>query len=117
MAVRGLDIVPGDLDFAVNDPHLAADLLADVLVEPVTHHDRWVAEWTGRAFSGALIEWAARPRDHPDALEQSTEVGAQLDKVVWRSNEVPVAPIAVQLEVATRRGLDERVRLLRDALS
>jgi hypothetical protein len=117
IAVRGLDIVPGDLDFAVSDPHLAADLLADLLVEPVTHHDSWVAEWTGRAFAGALIEWASNPRDVPEAFEQGRHVAAQLDRIQWRDEEVPVVTLAVQLEVATQRGLHERVRLLRDAIS
>jgi hypothetical protein len=115
MAVRGIDIVPRDVDLAVSDPHLVAELLADLLVEPVTNHERWVAEWTGRAFSGALIEWAAHPRDHPDALEQRLPA-AQLDTIVWRGKEIPVVPLSVQLEVATRRGLHERMRLLQDAL-
>jgi hypothetical protein len=117
MAVRGLDIMPGDLDFAVSDSELTADLLADFLVEPVTHHDSWVAEWTGRAFAGALIEWASQPRDHSEALEQSSHVAAQLDTIQWRGQDVAVVPLAIQLEVATQRGLDERVRLLRAALS
>ncbi len=37
LAVRGIRLRPGDLDIHVDDAALAAELLADHLVEPVTH--------------------------------------------------------------------------------
>ena len=53
LAVRGIDVTPRDLDFAVADAHAVGRLLHDALVEPVTHMREWVAEWFGRAFLGA----------------------------------------------------------------
>ena len=48
LAVRGLDIVPGDLDVHVNDAALAGRLMAGLLVEPVTRTQGWVADAGGR---------------------------------------------------------------------
>jgi hypothetical protein len=60
LAVRGLDIAPRDLDFAVDDAHHAGRIFNDLLVEPVTGPLDWVAQWIGRAFHGALFEWSAQ---------------------------------------------------------
>lgn len=86
LAVRGINIVPGDLDFAVNDPHLTAAVLRDLLVEPVTHHRKWVAEWSGRAFAGALLEWVAdaRPTGRPEPTTQESAMRRHLEDVDWR---------------------------------
>jgi hypothetical protein len=40
LAVRGLDVDPGDLDFVVDDAHIAGHIFGDLLVEPVTRLSR-----------------------------------------------------------------------------
>jgi hypothetical protein len=64
LAVRGIDVEPGDLDFCVNDAHLVGALFEDLLVEPVTTMTDWIADQGGRAFAGCLLEWMAGV--HPD---------------------------------------------------
>jgi hypothetical protein len=119
LAVRGIDIEPGDLDLAVDDPWLVGALLDDLLVEPVTVLDKWVADIGGRAFHGALIEWLAGA--HPTGLtppsEQEPAAGAQLEIIPWRGRRVPVPRLEIQLAVAERRGLTERIELIRRAMS
>jgi hypothetical protein len=115
LAVRGFDVDPGDLDFAVGDAHHAGLLFEDLLVEPVTRHDGWVAEWTGRAFTGALFEWLAIPFDR-EPHEQGSAAAHRLETVDWRGRQVLVPPLDLQLAVAQRRGLHDRVALIRQAL-
>lgn len=57
LAVRGIEIMPGDIDVNVDDASLAGELLDDVLVTPVEELDGWVARRVGRAFCGAIVEW------------------------------------------------------------
>jgi hypothetical protein len=119
LAVRGIDIVPGDLDLAVDDPWLVGTLLDDLLVEPVTRLDNWVADHGGRAFHGVLIEWLAGA--HPTGLtppsEQEPATAGHLQVVWWRGRGVRVPRLEVQLAVAERRGLTERIELIRGALA
>ncbi len=56
LAVRGIDVQPGDLDFCVNDAHLAGGIFDDLLVEPVTTMTGWIADCGARAFAGCLFE-------------------------------------------------------------
>jgi hypothetical protein len=106
LAVRGIDVAPRDLDFAVSDAHVVGRLLEDLLVEPVTNLKHWVAEWFGRAFHGALIEWVSDV--HPDAagqgLEQGPAAASRLDTLRWAGHTVRVTPLDLQLAVAERRG-------------
>ena len=119
LAVRGIDIQPGDLDLAVDDPWLVADLLADLLVEPVSRLENWVADVGGRAFHGALIEWLAGA--HPTGLtpphEQEPAAGNHLEMIAWRGRGVPVPRLQVQLAVAERRGLRRRSEQIRRAMT
>ncbi|WP_258725077.1 hypothetical protein [Cellulomonas sp. NS3] len=58
LAVRGVDVAPGDVDLVVadQDAHTVGDLLLDGLVEPVAPA-AWFCRWWGRAFLGARVEW------------------------------------------------------------
>jgi hypothetical protein len=119
LAVRGIDVRPGDLDLAVDDPWLVGALLDDLLVEPITRMEGWVADVGGRAFHGVLIEWLAGA--HPTGLtppsEQEPATAAHLEVIPWRGRGVPVPGLDVQLAVAERRGLTERVEMIRRAMA
>ncbi|MEV6901993.1 hypothetical protein [Amycolatopsis sp. NPDC051372] len=108
LAVRGIDVGPGDLDFSVVDAHLAGRLFEDLLVEPVTEFTGWVADRGGRAFAGCVIEWIAGVHETGEPHEQSPT--GRLDHVRRRGHDVPVAPLDLQLAVSRRRGLTDRVR-------
>lgn len=75
LAVRGLDVVPGDLDLAVDDPWVVAEALGDLLIEPVTRMTPWVADAGGRAFHGAIIEWLAGGARHRVGPAERTRAG------------------------------------------
>jgi hypothetical protein len=119
LAVRGIDVTPRDLDFAVTDSHALGRLLQDALVEPVTRMREWVAEWFGRAFLGALVEWVSDVRspivnDH--GLEQGAEAASRLERVPWEGHVIPVTPLDLQLVVAERRGQRDRAEKIRRLL-
>jgi len=113
LAVRGMDVEPGDLDFWVDDAELAGTLFADLLVEPVTQMTGWIADSGGRAFAGCLFEWIAGVHadvDEPEPHEQGPAAAARLELVRWHGHDVPVAPLDLQLAVNQRRGLISRVQ-------
>jgi hypothetical protein len=122
LAVRGIDIVPRDLDLVVADPSRAARALADVEVEPVTENrpGSWIARWFGRAFLHARIEWIAGVDPEIDVYSAPNEYGpasaARLEVVRWDDHDLALAPIDVQLAVTERRGLAVRASLIRDFL-
>jgi hypothetical protein len=120
LAARGIAVSPGDLDFWVDDAEVAGALFEDLLVEPVTTMNGWVAERGGRAFAGCLFEWIARvdPKiDEPTPHEQGPIAAGRLESVAWRSWTLPVAPLDLQLSVAERRGLTARAAAIRGHLS
>jgi hypothetical protein len=118
LAVRGVEIEPGDLDLAVDDAYAVGEAMADLLVAPVTRTDGWVAEAGGRAFHGALIEWlsGAHPTGSVPPHEQEPAAGAHLESVSWHGRVVPVPRLELQLAVARRRGLEDRAMLIERAI-
>lgn len=118
LAVRGLDVSPGDLDFAVEDAQAVGRLLDDLLVEPVSEGAGWIAKWFGRAFHGALIEWIADvdPAIDHKPNEQGPNAASRLETVEWEGHTIPVTPIDIQLEVSELRGLDRRTAKIRSWL-
>jgi hypothetical protein len=101
LAVRGIDISPRDLDLMVDNasaPRLG-ELLLDYLVEPVLPTPGWIANWFGRAFLHARVEWVGV--DDPYAIEG-------LETVHWRGKAVQVPPLEMQLQEDRQRGLVER---------
>lgn len=112
LAVRGIDVAPRDLDFAVTDARAVETLLKDALVEPVTRTRDWVAEWFGRAFLGALVEWVSDVR-YPivdcNGLEQGDDAASRPEFVQWEGHLIPVTPLDLQLVVAEQRRQVDRV--------
>ena len=114
LAVRSIDVQPGDLDFCVNDTGLAGRIFEDLLVEPVTTMTGWIANCGARAFAGCLFEWMAgvHPEvDEPTPHEQGLVALGCLESVRWRDRIISVPPLALQLSVTERRGLSERAAL------
>jgi hypothetical protein len=112
LAVRGVDVVPRDVDL-VTSPAGAQELarrLGDLLVEPLTVGEGWIATHFARAFGGARIEWiggvsaeAAGAGDFGPAAEE------RLETVGWRGRTIRVPPLDLQLASARARRLDARV--------
>jgi hypothetical protein len=101
LAVRGIDVQPGDLDFCVNDAHLAGTIFEDLLVEPVTIMTGWIADCGARAFAGCLFEWMAgvHPEvDEPTPHEQGLVALGCLESVRWLERIIPVAPLACSFQ-------------------
>jgi hypothetical protein len=61
LALRGVPIVPGDIDLIVDSEGAFAwgDALADVMLEPVMTTTNWFSRYWARAFLHARIEWVA----------------------------------------------------------
>jgi hypothetical protein len=112
LAVRGAEVVPRDLDL-VTSAEGAEELarrLEDLLVEPLTVGEGWIATHFARAFAGARLEWvggvsaeAAGAGDFGPAAEE------RLESVAWRGRAIRVPPLDLQLASARGRGLVERV--------
>jgi hypothetical protein len=120
LAIRGLDVAPGDVDVNVDDAEEAGRILEDLLVAPVERFTGWIAGAGGRAFCHAIVEWVSEPRrelDDPSAPhEQGPLIAGALDVVEWRGHAVRVPPLDAQLRACEQRGLTERAALIRSAL-
>lgn len=106
LAVRGIDIVPKDIDLVVADARETGEALADILVEPVREMPGWLAGWFGRAFHGALVEWVADVDPEVDSQgphEQGPEAQRALEDVLWQGHRIRCTPLRLQLAVAERR--------------
>jgi hypothetical protein len=121
LVVRGIDVLPGDLDLVVDDTGalLLEEVLFDSLVGPVEDARGWIGTWFGRAFLQSRIEWAGGIREDVD--EQGvTEFGpvaaGRLESISWYGYQMRVPPLAIQVEVSKRKGLEERARKIEQAL-
>lgn len=122
LAARGLDVTPRDFDLITDEAgarRLAA-ILSDVLVEPLQRSEGWIADWFGRAFMHARIEWVgdvhANVDDHA-VTDFGPTAAAHLEAVNWEGYEILVPPLALQREVSERRGLMDRAAIIRRAMS
>jgi len=95
------------------------ELLIDYLVEPVLFSDDWIADWFGRAFLYARLEWAGgvnENADQPQPGDFGPTAAAQLETVAWRGHRIRVPPLELQLQVCQQRGLLERVEMIKALL-
>lgn len=118
LAVRGLPVMPHDLDLVVQDggsDRLGA-LLLDCQVEPPQFTRGWVADWFGRCFLHARLEWVGDVSATADG-ESPSDFGhqalARSEIVPWGGYSIRVPPLDLQLAVSERRGLNERAALIR----
>lgn len=118
LAVRGIDVIPHDLDLVVDRASAIklGELLLDFLVEPVLPSHGWIADWFGRAFLYARLEWVGDVSDSVDSTN-ITDFGpvaeSRRDVINWHDKKIQVPPLDLQLKVAERRGLTERAEKIR----
>jgi len=121
LAVRGLKIVPHDIDLCVDDAsaHTLAVVLGDCLIEPLQEVRGWVCNWFGRAFLHARIEWVGGVDEHLDE-DEVTDYGpvaaSRKETITWHGYEIQVPPLDLQLQVSERRGLTSRVEQIKHSL-
>lgn len=122
LAVRGLDVTPGDLDLSVDDAgarRLGA-LLLDYLIEPVVPVADWFCNWFGRSFPGACLEWVGgvdERADTPEISDFGPIAASRRETVTWRGYTLRVPPLAMQREANEQRGRAEHVAIIRRAPS
>jgi hypothetical protein len=119
LAVRGIDVEPRDVDFVTEDHAAVVEALGNALIEPPSRdRDRaWVAEWFGRAWLGARVEWVAgvypKVDDGGVANEIGPEAASRLERVEWNGRVLLLTPLDRQLAVSAQRGLSGRVDAIR----
>jgi hypothetical protein len=122
LAVRGIEVVPRDLDLVVGDAEAAIDAFRNLEIEPVTANrpGAWIARWFGRAFLHARIEWIAEVDPAADTYAAPNDYGAEaesrLETIRWHDHDLRLTPLDLQLAVTERRGLTERAAAIRDYL-
>ena len=121
LAVRDLDVAPGDIDLAVDadGANQLADILSDALIEPIIPVSGWICDWWGRAFLGCRVEWvgAVHPSvDTPLPTDFGPTAASRLETVAWRGHTLRVPPLDLLLAISERRGLAGRASRIREAI-
>ncbi len=114
LAVRGVDVRPGDIDVitTVEGTDALGDSYRDVLVVPVATSPGF-GRW-GRAFTGGIrVEWLgspARAQEGPWPLAASGwSVASPFEEVCWENRILRVPPLEVQRRVEVHRQRPDRV--------
>lgn len=103
LAVRGLDVSPGDLDIATDREgiHALATIFRDQLLTPIIDTRGWlICELEARLFLGARVDVVGNVRpaiDDPQPRPFGPEAASRIESVDWEGFEVPVAPLDLQL--------------------
>jgi len=118
LAARGIDIIPHDLDLVVDGASAIklGELLLDYLVEPVLPSHGWIADWFGRAFLHARLEWVGDVSNSVDSINVTDFgpiAGSRLEVIEWHDKKIRVPPLELQLKVTERRRLTERAEKIR----
>ena len=118
LAVRGLDIAPGDVDLVTSaeDAERLEELLRDHRIEPLQRSEGWIWQSFGRAFLGGRLEWVGGVNtraDMPEVSDFGPTALSRLETVRWRGAEVRVPPLDLQLAVNERRGRADRADTIR----
>lgn len=116
MAVRGLDVVPGGLDLAMDEasadrlaPHVAAGIM-----RPVVDMGDWpVASRGGTLFHGCAVSVIAGMKEQPGRPTLwDAAARAVLETVTWRDRKVRVPPLDLQLMYARMMFRNDHVRAI-----
>jgi hypothetical protein len=114
LAVRGVDVRPGDIDVitTVEGADALGDSYQDVLVVPVADEPGF-GRW-GRAFAGGIcVEWLgtpARAAQGPWPLAAAQwSIASPFEEVCWEKRLLRVPPLAVQRQVEVLRQRPDRV--------
>jgi len=96
LAVRGVAVVPRDLDLVVADADAVAvgRLLSDGLIEPVCVAAWPISKWWGRAFLHARVEWVGGvtpAADEPQVTDYGPTAANSLQAIRWRDWDVRTA--------------------------
>lgn len=115
LAVRGIEVMPGDIDLVTDaeGAHVLEDALQEWLVQPLVVSPGWIAESFTRAFVGMRVEWVGgvdAAVDKEDRSDFGPAAAARLEKVWWEGHALWVPPIDLQLAGTRRRGRDVRVQ-------
>jgi hypothetical protein len=114
--VRGMEVLPGDLDLWVEDAEGVGRLFDDLLVEPVSQGSWRIATRFGRAFYELSSSgWRkSDPAIDNRPNEQGPTAASRLEAVNWENHTILVTPIDIQLEVSQYRGLHSRTAGIRN---
>jgi hypothetical protein len=114
LAVRGVDVRPGDIDVitTVEGTDELADCYQDVLVVPVADEPGF-GRW-GRAFAGGIcVEWLGTPAgasEGPWPLAAAQwSIASPFEEVCWEKRLLRVPPLEVQRQVEVLRQRPDRV--------
>jgi hypothetical protein len=114
LAVRGVDVHPGDIDVltSLEGADALGDSYRDVLVVPVATEPGF-GRW-GRAFTGGIrVEWLgtpARVQEGPWPLAAAEwSVASPFDEVRWENWSLRVPPLELQRRVEVQRQRRDRV--------
>jgi hypothetical protein len=122
LAVRGIDVQPGDLDLVTGeaDALVLAELAKYYLIEPVRDASGWVGKWFVRTYMGAVVEWLGGVNESADAHGDSDFGPAALartETIEWQGYQIQVPPLNLQLEVNEKRGRADVAAKIRRALA
>ncbi len=103
LAVRGLDVSPGDVDIATDGDGIRTlvQIFRDQLLAPVVDTHGWlISELEARLFMHARVDIVGNVRpavDDPQPRPFGPEAASRIETVAWEGFEVPVAPLDLQL--------------------
>jgi hypothetical protein len=119
LAVRGVDVRPGDIDVitTVEGADALGDSYREVLVVPVAY-DPGFGIW-GRAFAGGIrVEWLGNPamvQEGPWPLAaQKWTIASPFEEVSWESRVLRVPPVELLRRIEVLRQRLDRVAAIDD---
>jgi hypothetical protein len=119
LAVRGVDVRPGDIDVitTVEGADALADRYRDVLVVPVAD-DPGFGIW-GRAFTGGIrVEWLGNPariQEGPWPLAAQTwTIASPFEEVCWQGRVLRAPPVELCRQIEVYRQRLDRVAAIDD---
>jgi hypothetical protein len=119
LAVRGVDVRPGDIDVitTVEGADALGDCYRDVLVVPVADQPGF-GIW-GRAFTGGIrVEWLGNPAQAQEGpwplAAQEWTIASPYEEVRWQDRVLRVPPVELARRIEVHRQRLDRVAAIDD---